>query len=211
MILCLLAPALLLGSLASLPANVTVEEWSSAAGNQTTGTPPPANRTFQPLNATPGLDEDELSSIRSHLQTNQTSDLITEDNENFQDQSRGSGSGCNQQALLMYSHDCGLLFHKDMLSIGEDNWCVLERVIRPYNNMTLCLEQVCFLLDCFYPNPSIQDFFLQIHSFFFQKCSGDVYQPEDAPQWLVMALTLIPVSLIPVLVYVVVWMSKAQE
>lgn len=78
--------------------------------------------------------------------------------------------------------------------------------------MALCLEDLSRRVGCYYPNPDIQDFFVFIHSLYFHSCKVEeevVF--EDAPHELVVALTLVPVSLIPILVYVVVWKSKVQE
>lgn len=77
--------------------------------------------------------------------------------------------------------------------------------------MTKCLEELSQMVGCFYPNADIQDFFLHIHSLYFQNCSNKELLLLDAPDGLVIALTLIPVSLIPVLVYLVVFKNKVQE
>lgn len=74
--------------------------------------------------------------------------------------------------------------------------------------MTECLEGVSYMLGCYYPHPRIQEFFLEIHSHFFYNCTEEETPFVDAPHGLVVALTLIPVSLIPILVYRVVWNSK---
>lgn len=74
----------------------------------------------------------------------------------------------------------------------------------------MCLENLSNMVGCYYPNPHIQDFFLQIHLEYFQNCSKDELLLVDAPHGLVVALTLIPVSLIPGLVYLVVWKNKVQ-
>uniref|UniRef100_A0A3Q0RUY1 Si:ch73-334d15.2 n=1 Tax=Amphilophus citrinellus TaxID=61819 RepID=A0A3Q0RUY1_AMPCI len=126
--------------------------------------------------------------------------------ESFQDEeNKITGQNCDQENLIWYSHGyCGETFHQEMLSIGRDNWCVLEHVIRPYSNLTTCLELVAKVTRCFFPNPDIQDFFIYIHSNFFQNCTNEHVQVlEDAPQGLVIGLTLLSVSFIPILVYLV--------
>lgn len=77
--------------------------------------------------------------------------------------------------------------------------------------MTVCMEKVSEILECYYPNQVIQGLFLQVHSSYFHNCTKEEVLLEDAPQWLVITLTLIPVSLIPILTYLVVWKSKVQE
>ncbi|XP_070708425.1 receptor activity-modifying protein 3 [Pempheris klunzingeri] len=167
---------------------------------------------MKPDNETFSLYREEKSQIEDELLNNQTS-VITEDDENFQDQENEFlGRRCHRDLLVQYSYGlCAANFHKEMFSVGPEKWCVLEHIIRPYNIMTMCLEMLSNSVGCYYPNPDIQDFFIQIHSDYFQNCSMDELLPVDAPQGLVIALTLIPVSLIPALVYLVVWKSNVQE
>lgn len=78
--------------------------------------------------------------------------------------------------------------------------------------MALCLEFLSHQVSCYYPNPDIQGFFVYMHSLYFRNCTvEEEVLLEDAPHELVVALTLVPVSLIPILVYLVVWKSKVQE
>lgn len=77
--------------------------------------------------------------------------------------------------------------------------------------MTDCLEEVSQMVGCYYPHPRIQDFFLEIHSRYFYNCTKEEAHMMDAPHGVVLVLTLIPVSIIPILVYLVVWKSKVQD
>ncbi|XP_029383757.1 receptor activity-modifying protein 3 [Echeneis naucrates] len=195
MILYLLVPLLLVGSEESQAANGT-QEWTEAERRQ----------TFSSYNSTitPG---DVMS---RELSKNETSLIITEDNENFQDPNMNMG-WCNRTALVEWSNSCWLQFHDEMRNISQESWCQLDSITRPYSKLTSCIEMLCGSLKCYYPNSDTQDFFLQIHSIYFHNCTREELLLEDAPHWLVMVLTLIPVGLIPVLVYVVVWKSKVQE
>ncbi|XP_041671560.1 uncharacterized protein LOC121528271 [Cheilinus undulatus] len=208
----LLVSALILGVVKSQTANTTEGELSSVQGNQTFITSTAVYSTLKPGNSTSSLHKDELHQIKDELENNQTS-VITEDEEDFQEQEiKFPGRHCNQDALVEYSHSyCGAIFYMEMSSISTEKWCVLDNIIRPYNNMTLCLEKLSNLVGCYYPNPNIQDFFIEIHSYYFHNCSNEELLLVDAPQSLVIVLTLIPVSLIPVLVYLVIWKSKVQE
>ncbi|XP_028286994.1 receptor activity-modifying protein 1 [Parambassis ranga] len=164
------------------------------------------------INGTSSLYQEEKNQLKDNLQSNQTTDVIAEDDESFQDQENlFSGNRCQRDLLVEFSHYyCGEDFHKEMQTINKDTWCVLENIIRPYNNLTVCLERLSHLTGCFFPNPQIQDFFLYIHSIYFKDCTEEELVLEDAPHGLVITLTLIPVSLIPILVYMVVWKSKVQ-
>ncbi|CAJ1081422.1 hypothetical protein L3Q82_010159 [Xyrichtys novacula] len=209
MILNLLIPALILGVVEAQTANRTEGELSGGHENQTFITSTADYSTLKPGNLTTTSYKDELHRIEEELQNNQTTAVITEEDEDFQDQEiMFPGKHCQQDMLVDLGHMyCGDPFHQEMKSISAENWCDLEKIIRPYHEMTLCLEKLSNLVNCYYPNSNIQDFFLEIHSFYFHNCSNEELL-VDAPQGLVIALTVIPVSLIPVLVYLVVWKSK---
>ncbi|XP_041817962.1 receptor activity-modifying protein 3-like [Chelmon rostratus] len=208
----LLVSALLFGAVESQTANVTEEELRRIEGNQTFSESTTNNSTMKTGNVTFSLHEDDKSHIEDELQNNQTSTVITEDDENFQDQDILLPAGhCHQGLLVQHINIiCGAAFETEMLSISTEKWCVLKDIIRPYNDMTLCLEKLSKFFSCYYPNTNIQDFFLHIHSHYFHNCSRKEPLLVDAPHGLVIALTLVPVSLIPVLVYLVVWKSKGQ-
>ncbi|XP_034049357.1 uncharacterized protein LOC117530576 [Thalassophryne amazonica] len=184
------------------------EDWSKfegkleQLGNQTIS-PPTKN------NSTIGADLYK----EFELEKNQTLTVITEDDERFQDADYSFPHlNCQTELQVFYSHRfCGEAFHQHMMNITSERWCVLENVIRLYNDLTLCLENVSTIVGCFYPNSNIQDFFLYIHSLYFQNCSKEEEPFVDAPHSVVVILTLIPVSLIPVMVFLVVWRSKVQD
>ncbi|XP_040923091.1 receptor activity-modifying protein 1-like isoform X2 [Toxotes jaculatrix] len=210
MILYLLFPLLIIGTEESQTANMTEEERNKVQGNQTFSVSTANNNMMKPDNVTSTLYKDERSQIEKELQNNQTSQIIAEEDENFQDQENlFVFRQCHQGLLVNLSHIiCGEAFQSEMLKMSPENWCVLENIIRPYSDMTYCLEQLSALTGCYYPNPSIQDFFIQIHSSYFHSCTGErVF--DDAPHTVVMTLTLIPVSLI--LVYLLVWRCKVQQ
>ncbi|XP_035514235.1 receptor activity-modifying protein 1-like [Morone saxatilis] len=211
MILYLLFPVLILGIVESQTANMTDKEWRKADGNLTL-IESIANSTMKPFTVTSSLNKDKKSEIVDELQ-NQTATVITEDDENFQDQvTMFPGRRCQQDLLEEYSHIlCGKEFHTQMESVSTEDRCVLDNIIRPYHEMTVCLEKLSNLIGCYYPNPIIQEFFVQIHSEYFKNCAEEELLHPDAPHGVVITLTLIPVCLIPVLVYMVIWKSKVQE
>ncbi|XP_008293616.1 receptor activity-modifying protein 1 [Stegastes partitus] len=184
--------------------------------NQTFTLSQDVNNTTKPNNATSSLFADNKTRIEDELERNGTS-AITEEDEGFQEQENEFPSRhCDQYQLVHFSHNyCGENFHQEMKAISSEEWCILENVISPYNDLTVCLEHVSFLVGCYFPNRDIQDFFLYIHSSYFQNCSrggggGGEEFPEDAPHGLVVVLTVVPVSFVPVLVYLLVWKSKGR-
>nr|XP_029485465.1 receptor activity-modifying protein 1-like [Oncorhynchus nerka] len=144
------------------------------------------------------------------LQSNVSSNVTFEDNESFQDQEYSAVfRHCNESLLEHFSYIiCWNQFHSEMTDINNELWCEWDLVIRPYNELTRCIESLTTNLGCYFPNQVVQDFFIQIHSSFFQACPEEEQLFPDAPSGVVLTLTLIPVSLIPVLVFLVVWKSK---
>ncbi|KAM4715406.1 receptor activity-modifying protein 1 isoform 1-T1 [Anableps anableps] len=200
----LLLPAVIICVVVSEPANIADEQ-----KNQTFSVSTYGNSTTKPNNEAPSSYKDKLKEIEDDLEKNNTSLVISEDNENFQDQkNKFPHKQCQRDDLIQLSDmHCGTPFHAEMHGIHKDDWCVLKHIIRPYNDLTLCLESMTVNTNCYFPNPDIQDFFLYIHSRYFQNCIKKEELFKDAPTSLVVALTIIPVSLIPVLVCLVLWKS----
>ncbi|KAL2078309.1 hypothetical protein ACEWY4_025994 [Coilia grayii] len=136
--------------------------------------------------------------------------MTREDDESFQDQEKThSHWHCNSNALEYYINACAEVFQNQMFAIAKERWCDWEEVINPYNALSVCVEYVAGELRCYYPNQQTQAFFLDTHEDYFRSCTEE--EEEDAPHGLVVALTLLPVSLIPVLVSVVVWKNKDRD
>ncbi|XP_004565989.1 uncharacterized protein LOC101472092 [Maylandia zebra] len=198
MILYLLLPAFVLGTVTSQSANSTAGQLDEVVRNQT------FNSTLKPKNVTSTFYE-EKKAVEEKLQSNQGS-VIAEGEESFQDEeNKITGENCDWKSLQFFSSTyCGENFHQDMWNIGRDNWCVQERFIGAYSDLTHCVEFLANITSCFFPNPDIQDFFIDIHLKFFQNCTNENDpMTEDAPQKVVIGLTLLSVSFIPIMVYMV--------
>ncbi|XP_054455109.1 uncharacterized protein LOC129091486 isoform X2 [Anoplopoma fimbria] len=130
MILYLLFLVLILGNVSSQTANMTEEELIKVEGNQTFRESITNNTTIKPGNLTSNLYKDKTSLIEDELQNNNIT--LVEDNEHFQDkENQFQGKHCNEHLLVMSIHSiCGDDFHKEMMSISTENWCVLENIIR---------------------------------------------------------------------------------
>lgn len=198
MILYLLLPAFVLGTVTSQSANSTAGHLNEVGRNQT------FNSTLKSKNVTSTFYE-EKKAVEDKLQSNEGS-VIAEDEESFQDEeNKITGENCDWESLQFFSTSyCGEKFHQDMWNIGRDNWCVQERFIGAYSDLTYCVESLAKMTRCFFPNPNIQDFFIDIHLKFFQNCTNENDpMTEDAPQKVVIGLTLLSVSFIPIMVYLV--------
>lgn len=78
--------------------------------------------------------------------------------------------------------------------------------------MALCLEMVSHHFYCYYPNPSTYDIFISVHSEYFHNCTEDEDEDMiDPPENILVTLILVPVSLIPILVYMVVRNSRVED
>ncbi|XP_035997939.1 uncharacterized protein LOC110368553 isoform X2 [Fundulus heteroclitus] len=165
--------AIFLCVVVSQPANIT-DEFNKVSKNQTFSVFTYGNGAINPKNGTTTLYKDELKDL-DELEKNNTFSVISEDNENFQDQENEfPNKDCHRDDLIKFSHVlCGDPFHAEMHNISTDDWCVLKSIISYFQN---CTEKAEDML-------------------------------EDAPTSLVVALTIIPVSLIPVLVCLVLWKS----
>ncbi|KAJ8284422.1 hypothetical protein COCON_G00032720 [Conger conger] len=153
------------------------------------------------------------------LQTNVTMEddggtrKIKEDDESFQKQDELPVIvRCNLTHLEWLSNElCQFSFTNDMQDINKDLWCDWESVIRPYNMLTLCLEYLTSKLGCFFPNNAVQEALLQVHIQYFHHCHDQEEGFSDAPHYVAVTLTIVPVCLIPILVFLIVCKSKVRE
>uniref|UniRef100_A0A3B1ID69 Receptor activity modifying protein 2 n=1 Tax=Astyanax mexicanus TaxID=7994 RepID=A0A3B1ID69_ASTMX len=74
-----------------------------------------------------------------------------------------------------------------------------------YNFLTHCLELSADEARCFYPSPVIHKLFLDVHQQYFSSCSS-----KEAPESVVIILTLLPVCIIPIAVYMVIKRSNVK-
>ncbi|XP_072536777.1 receptor activity-modifying protein 2 [Salminus brasiliensis] len=130
--------------------------------------------------------------------------------ESFQDQEKiHLHWTCDEMLMMKYGEICwNTTFHTDMVELGEKNWCDWDMVIGHYNLLTLCLEVSAEYSRCYFPGPIIQKLFMDIHQQYFSSCSSE---EEEAPESVVLILTLLPVSIIPIAVYMVICRSNVKE
>ncbi|KAK2855418.1 hypothetical protein Q7C36_007287 [Tachysurus vachellii] len=137
-----------------------------------------------------------------------------EDQEDFQDQEKIHHYGqCNETLLRHFGKEiCSDHFDLFMSVLGEENWCNWEMVLNSYHDLTYCLEQVCAVVaHCYYPNAVVQEMFVEVHKQYFSLCGTKEEVLPDAPARVVLVLTLLPVSVIPILVYMVIWKSSVID
>ncbi|XP_077101471.1 receptor activity-modifying protein 1 isoform X1 [Siphateles boraxobius] len=140
----------------------------------------------------------------------ETYNVTYEDNEDFQNQD-SRYSRCYEELLKNYTEAlCCVNFNNNMSALGKENWCNMEMVIRSYNKLTECMEIVSSYLGCYYPNRVVEQLFVRIHQQYFSFCSNEE-ELSDAPPGVVLVATLLPILLIPLIVYIVVWKSSLRD
>ncbi|XP_062848765.1 receptor activity-modifying protein 1-like isoform X2 [Trichomycterus rosablanca] len=137
--------------------------------------------------------------------------VILEDDESFQNQEQMHHyHRCDENLLKTFGEEfCWYdIFDVHMMEIDKGDWCNWEMVLSAYNNLTVCLEQLAGYAKCYYPNAVVQDLFVKVHKQYFSSCGTREDALPDAPPGVVLILTLLPVSIIPILVYMVIWKSS---
>lgn len=86
----------------------------------------------------------------------------------------------------------------------------LSSMSRNYLKLTDCMEYICSLLGCFFPNRVVEQLFVRIHQQYFSLCNNEE-DLSDAPAGVVLVSTLLPILLIPFIVYIVVWKSSLRD
>ncbi|KAM9488899.1 receptor activity-modifying protein 1 isoform 2-T2 [Clarias gariepinus] len=148
----------------------------------------------------------------NHISGNMTGNVTSEDQENFQDQEKiHHYHRCNETLLYEYGYLCLFEFDLRMDMLGDENWCDWEQVLSNYNGLTHCLEKITTYAKCYYPNAAVQEMFVEAHKKYFSSCSTKEDNLPDAPAKVVLVLTLLPVSVIPILVYIVIRKSSAID
>ncbi|CAL8265241.1 receptor activity-modifying protein 2 isoform X1 [Gadus morhua] len=117
-------------------------------------------------------------------------------------------NGLDQMWCLseIIEHQCHIPFRIHMDLHNSTNWCVWSNVRSAYNNFTTCTEEIAECLLIPWPNPMVEEMFLQIHGTYFHDCPTE--ELSDPPPAVVLALVMTPICLIPVMVVLVVLKTK---
>ncbi|XP_031168774.1 receptor activity-modifying protein 2 isoform X3 [Sander lucioperca] len=110
---------------------------------------------------------------------------------------------------FMLEELCLLKFDEAMASLNNTDWCTWGNVSILYSNLSLCTEEISDCLVIPWPNPLVEQTFVNIHSRFFKDCPTE--QLSDPPPVIVFALVITPICLIPVMVSLVVLKTKNAD
>ncbi|XP_039979874.1 receptor activity-modifying protein 2 isoform X2 [Xiphias gladius] len=106
----------------------------------------------------------------------------------------------------LFSMLCLKQFESSMASLNSTEWCVWGNVRSVYSNLSRCTEDTSDCLFIPWPNPLVEETFVDIHSRFFKDCPTE--ELSDPPPVIVFALVITPICLIPVMVSLVVLKTK---
>lgn len=107
--------------------------------------------------------------------------------------------------FVLLNHFCLKHFHT-VMNHSSTKWCVWGNVSGLYNDLSLCTEEISDCLLIPWPNPLVEQTFLDIHSQYFEDCPSE--ELSDPPPAIIFALVITPICLIPVMVSLVVLKTK---
>ncbi|KAL2085427.1 hypothetical protein ACEWY4_018747 [Coilia grayii] len=118
---------------------------------------------------------------------------------------------CNESRLLVEIEVCGEVFKRQMALIDSQHWCNLTYFFSEYHLFSACTERTSERIGCYFPNPLVQNFMVQIHKLFFSNCTVDRVVWVDPSDDLLAVLILIPILLTLAMIALVVWCSKRSD
>ncbi|CAN9505497.1 unnamed protein product [Ophioblennius macclurei] len=116
------------------------------------------------------------------------------------------GAPTMQCLSTLFKHLCLVNFESEMASLNRTDWCVWRSVNGLYSNLSLCTEEMSDCLFIPWPNPLVEEIFVDIHAKFFKDCPSE--ELSDPPPAVVFALVITPICLIPIMVSLVVLKTK---
>uniref|UniRef100_A0A8C7ZV34 Receptor activity modifying protein 2 n=1 Tax=Oryzias sinensis TaxID=183150 RepID=A0A8C7ZV34_9TELE len=116
-------------------------------------------------------------------------------------------SGPTMECLsILFHHMCMPKFNNAMDLLNTTDWCVWGNVNSLYSNLSICTEETSDCLQIPWPNPLVEEIFVDIHSTYFKECPTEEF--SDPPPATVFALVITPICLIPIMVSLVVLKTK---
>uniref|UniRef100_A0A3P9II53 Receptor (G protein-coupled) activity modifying protein 2 n=1 Tax=Oryzias latipes TaxID=8090 RepID=A0A3P9II53_ORYLA len=107
-------------------------------------------------------------------------------------------SGPTMECLsALFHHFCMPKFNNAMDLLNTTDWCVWGNVNSLYSNLSICTEEISDCLQIPWPNPLVEQIFVDIHSTYFKECPTEEF--SDPPPATVFALVITPICLIPIM------------
>ncbi|XP_041923170.1 receptor activity-modifying protein 3-like isoform X1 [Alosa alosa] len=118
---------------------------------------------------------------------------------------------CNETQLLLEMDVCGEVFKRQMAHVDAQHWCNLTHFLSEYHLFSSCTEKNSERIGCYWPNPVVEGFIIQIHKLFFSNCTVERVVWVDPSDDLLAALILVPILLTLAMIALVVWCSKRSD
>ncbi|XP_077874462.1 receptor activity-modifying protein 1 isoform X2 [Ictidomys tridecemlineatus] len=102
-------------------------------------------------------------------------------------------------------------FQEEMEALGKDLWCDWDKTVRSYGELTECTKAAAANLDCFWPNPEVDRFFVAIHRHYFRLCAISGRSVQDPARGILCPFIVLPILVTLLMTALVVWRSKRTE
>ncbi|XP_077475607.1 receptor activity-modifying protein 2 isoform X2 [Stigmatopora argus] len=106
----------------------------------------------------------------------------------------------------LFDNICLCNFEVAMAAMNATDWCAWSNVSGLYSSLSYCTENISDCLIIWWPNPLVEQTFVDIHQRFFKDCPTEELSDPAPP--IVFALVITPILLIPVMVSLVVLKTK---
>ncbi|XP_067867429.1 receptor activity-modifying protein 3-like isoform X1 [Heterodontus francisci] len=146
-----------------------------------------------------------------------TSSLSAKNNTNLHNQSQSNQSErktltvCNETLMLEAVHWCGYQFESQLNRMNSSDWCNFTLIAGYYNFFSHCTEFSTENVKCYWPNPQVENYVINIHKFFFSNCTSEMLIFQDPPDKILIILISVPIFLTIVMIAMVVWCSKRND
>lgn len=90
-------------------------------------------------------------------------------------------------------------------------FCILSSTCRLYSDLTNCTYIVAQGMNCYWPNRMVDEFFIQVHRYYFHNCSLSGRLLKDPPNRILGPFIVVPILVTLLMTALVVWRSKRSE
>lgn len=146
---------------------------------------------------TPGFAAKDFANSQNQLQSNQSDEKFLRI--------------CNGTAMLEKVYWCGDLFASELNEMNSSDWCNFTLIADYYSSFSFCMEFSTESVFCYWPNPQVESYVINIHKLFFSNCTSEILIFQDPPDNILFALIAVPICLTVVVIAVVVWCSKRSD
>ncbi|XP_016284840.1 receptor activity-modifying protein 1 isoform X1 [Monodelphis domestica] len=106
---------------------------------------------------------------------------------------------------------CLTKFKLEMDEIDKNLWCDWGQTVKSYREVTNCTYLVAQKLDCYWPGPQVNDFFITIHRNYFHDCPATGRVPKDPPSNVLCPFIIAPILVTLLGTALVVYKSQRNE